>query len=208
MHQPVLLNEIIEFLAPCPGGSYVDGTLGAGGHAEAILKASSPDGRLFGFDLDEEAINFTQAKLLIYGDRFRCWHAGYHQALSILNSLGVKEVNGIVIDLGLSSDQLEDQQRGFSFRFLGPLDMRFDKTQTNSAQHLLNDLSEIQLEQIISDYGEEPRARKIAQRLKAAIGKGSLTNTYELSEIILKSVGRKRGKIHPATRVFQALRIA
>ncbi len=208
MHQPVLIKEIIEFLAPHSGGLYVDGSLGAGGYAEAILEASSPDGQLFGFDVDEESINSVRTRLQAYGDRLKFWHAGYHEAGSLLEALGIGKVDGIVLDLGLSSDQLEDPGRGFSFRFSSPLDMRFDRTQGNSAADLLNDLSEVQLKQIISDYGEEPRAGKIAQRLKEGMRRGTLTNTQQLSDIVLKSVGRKRGKIHPATRVFQALRIA
>ena len=208
MHQPVLITEIIEFLDPHSGGLYVDGSLGAGGYAEAILEVSSPDGRLLGFDLDEDSISRTLARLQTYGERFQCWHAGYHQAVGLLQSIGIDQVDGIVIDLGLSSDQLEDTNRGFSFRYSSPLDMRFDRTQGKSAEDLLNDLSQIELEQIISEFGEEPKARKIAQRLKESVGRGTLTNTHELSEIVLKSVGRIRGKIHPATRVFQALRIA
>jgi len=199
---------MIEFLAPHSGGLYVDGSLGAGGYAEAILEASSPDGQLFGFDVDEESINRVRTRLQTYGDRFKFWHAGYHEAGLLLEALGIGKMDGIVLDLGLSSDQLEDPGRGFSFRFTSPLDMRFDSTQGNSAADLLNDLSEDQLKQIISDYAEEPRAGKIAQRLKEGMRRGILTNTQQLSDIVLKSVGRKRGKIHPATRVFQALRIA
>ncbi len=208
MHQPVLIKEIVEFLDPHSGGLYVDGSLGAGGYAEAILEVSSPDGRLLGFDLDEDSISRTLARLQTYGERLQCWHAGYHQAVGLLQSIGIEQVDGIVIDLGLSSDQLEDTNRGFSFRYSSPLDMRFDRSQGKSAEDLLNDLSQIELEQIISEFGEEPKARKIAQRLKESVERGALTNTHELSDIVLKSVGRKRGKIHPATRVFQALRIA
>lgn len=208
MHQPVLIKEILQTLAPHSGGLYLDGCLGAGGYAEAILNASSPDGQLFGFDVDSESIERTEQRLQTFRKRFRFWHAGYHEAASILESTGIGKLDGIVIDLGLSSDQLEDQERGFSFKFQSPLDMRFDRTKGKSAQDLLHDLSEVELEQIISNYGEEPRAAKIARRLKEAIKNSALDSTEQLSEIVAKSVGRKRGRIHPATRVFQALRIA
>lgn len=208
LHQPVLIKEVIEFLAPRPGGVYIDGSLGAGGYAEAILEACSPDGRLLGFDIDEESINRVQVRLKTYGERFRCWHAGYHESKAVLETSGVDGVDGIVLDLGLSSDQLEDPGRGFSFKFSSPLDMRFDRTKGKSAEDLLKRLSESDLAKIIYEYGEEPRSRRIAKRLKEATKKGTLTNTQELSDLVMKTVGYKRSKIHPATRVFQALRIA
>ncbi|MGC8657828.1 MAG: 16S rRNA (cytosine(1402)-N(4))-methyltransferase RsmH [Desulfomonilaceae bacterium] len=208
MHQPVLIKEILEMLAPRSSGLYLDGCLGAGGYAEAILEVSGPNGQLLGFDVDNESIERAERRLKIFGERFRCWHAGYHESVSILESAGIVKVDGIIIDLGLSSDQLEDQQRGFSFKFQGPLDMRFDRSQGKSALDLLHELSETKLGEIISNYGEEPRAIKIAHNLKQAIKNGSLENTEQLCEVIVRSVGRKRGKIHPATRVFQALRIA
>jgi 16S rRNA (cytosine1402-N4)-methyltransferase len=207
LHQPVLIKELIEFLAPRQGGVYVDGCLGAGGYAEAILEASGPDGRLFGFDIDEDALSRAQARLQNYGERFTCWHAGYQDAQAILESIGAGKVDGIVVDLGLSSDQLDDPLRGFSFRFSGPLDMRFDRAAGESAEDLLKNISRGELEKIIREYGEEPRAARIAQRLKESANSGVLSNTQELSNIVLRTIGRKRGKIHPATRVFQALRI-
>lgn len=208
MHQPVLLKEVLEFLAPHAGGVYMDGSLGAGGYAQAILEAANPDGILLGFDIDEGSIHKTLKRLEPYGERFKCWHAGYHEALSTLGSTGIGQLNGIVLDLGLSSDQLENPDRGFSFRFAGPLDMRFNRSIEGSVEDLLNDVSEAELKKIISEYGEEPRAKKVAQWLKQAVRQGTLKTTEDLAETVFRALGRKKGRIHPATRVFQALRIA
>ncbi len=208
MHQPVLLKEVLDYLAPHSGGVYMDGCLGAGGYAEAILEAANPDGILFGFDIDQESIHIVTKRLEHYGERFRCRHAGYHEALSTLDSIGIGQLDGIVLDLGLSSDQLENPDRGFSFRSVGPLDMRFDRSTEESAEDLLKNVSEAELRRIISEYGEEPRARKIAQWLKQSLKKGTLRSTEDLAEVVMRALGRKKGRIHPATRVFQALRIA
>ncbi|MFH0958885.1 MAG: 16S rRNA (cytosine(1402)-N(4))-methyltransferase RsmH [Pseudomonadota bacterium] len=208
MHQPVLLKEVLEFLAPRAGGVYMDGSLGTGGYAEAILEAASPDGILLGFDIDEDSIHQTTKRLEHYGKRFRCWHAGYHEAFLTLDSMGIGQLNGIVLDLGLSSDQLENPNRGFSFRFSGPLDMRFNRSIGESAEDLLKSASESKLQRIISEYGEERRAKKIAQRLKQGVSKGTLKTTGDLADVVLRALGGKKGRIHPATRVFQALRIA
>lgn len=208
MHQPVLLKEMLEILAPRTGGVYMDGCLGAGGYAEAILQASIPDGIVLAFDVDEEAIQNTAKKLDSYGDRFRCWHAGYHEATNILDSLGVGKLDGIVIDLGLSSDQLENPERGFSFKFNSPLDMRFNRSSGRAAADLIRSSAETELQKIIAEYGEEPRAKKIAEFLKQAVEKDSLKTTQDLAQLALRALGRKRGRIHPATRIFQAIRIA
>jgi 16S rRNA (cytosine1402-N4)-methyltransferase len=208
LHIPALLSEIIEALAPHPGGVYLDGTLGAGGYAEAILNASEPDGKVIGLDLDLAAIEETARRLASYGERFVAVHGGYHEAAAILDRLGVSAVDGAVLDLGLSSDQLEDPARGFSFRFEGPLDMRFDTSAGEDVLQYLRRISVKQLEEILATYGEERYCKKLSRGILEARDRGELKTTLDLAEVVSRLQGNRRGKIHPATRVFQALRIA
>jgi 16S rRNA (cytosine1402-N4)-methyltransferase len=204
----VLLREVVEVLGPVSGGVYLDGTLGAGGYAEAILEASSPKGRLVGIDLDPEAIRRCKVRLERFGERFRGIHGGFDQARGILGTVGITAVDGAILDLGLSSDQLEDPERGFSFRFAGPLDMRFDMTSGQGAEDYLQNISAKKLEEILATYGEERYCKKLARGIIAARDRGELLTTQDLARIVTQLMGGRRGKIHPATRTFQALRIA
>lgn len=208
MHVPVLLREILQALRPRSGGVYLDGTLGAGGYAEAILEESSPDGVVIGLDLDPEACERAAHRLERFGKRVTVVHRGFQEAKEALADLGVTSLDGAVLDLGLSSNQLEDPQRGFSFRFAGPLDMRFDTTSGQGALEYLQNISVKKLEEILATYGEERYCKKLARGLIAARDRGSLVTTEDLASEVLRILGGRRGKIHPATRTFQALRIA
>jgi len=204
-HKPVLYQEILDVLRPHAGGIYVDGTLGAGGHAWGILEASSPDGKLIGFDLDPQALEIAREKLAPFGDRFVLVHASYTRLTEQLDSLDVDSVDGILLDLGLSSMQLAAADRGFSFQEEGPLDMRFDPQAKTSAADLVNHLPESELADLIYQYGEERYARRIAAAVVAA---RPVDTTSELADLVAKAVPGGRSRIHPATRTFQALRIA
>jgi 16S rRNA (cytosine1402-N4)-methyltransferase len=203
-HQPVLYHEIIHFLQPKSPGKYVDATVGAGGHAMGILEASSPDGRLLALDRDPQALELASQRLSVYGNRAVFVHKSYIHLQQETQRLGWEIVNGIVFDLGVSSMQIDNPERGFSFQFEGPLDMRFDPQQTTDAASLVNDLSEKDLIDIIWRFGEERNARRIA---RAICQSRPISTTLELAELIRRTVGQ-RERIHPATRTFQALRIA
>ena len=211
-HIPVLYDEVLAGLKVRPGGWYIDATLGAGGHAAGILQGSTPNGRLLGLDADEESIEFARQILRPFGDRviFRVTNFRHLQATATV--LGFEQVDGVLIDLGLSTRQLEDAERGFSFSQDGPLDMRMDARQRTTAADLVNHLPEAELADLLWRYGEERFARQIA---KAIVAARPMTTTGHLSEVVARTVGRKEGKrsqvrprIHPATRTFQALRIA
>lgn len=208
MHVPVLLQEVLQNLRPQPGGVYLDGTLGTGGYAKAILDASSPDGTVVGLDLDPQAVRQTALRLQTYGERFRCVHGGFQEAGRILMDLGVAAIDGAVLDLGLSSEQLDDPERGFSFRFDGPLDMRFDTTSEEDVLDLLERISVNKLEEILATYGEERYYKKLARGILEARRRGALSTTQDLANVVSRILAGRRGKIHPATRTFQALRIA
>ena len=209
-HRPVLYHEIIHALQPSRGGFYVDCTLGAGGHASGILQASSPDGRLLGLDVDPQALDLAHLHLASFGPRVIIVQASYTALLEQLDVLSWHAVNGIVIDLGVSSMQLDTPERGFSFRTDAPLDMRFDPATPLNAADLVNTLTEENLADILYQYGEEKQSRRIA---RAIVDARPLRTTRQLSDVVLRSVGRRKGdsetqRIHPATRTFQALRIA
>jgi len=208
VHVPVLLEEMLLALRPIPGGLYLDGTLGAGGYAEAILKACGPDGRVVGLDLDPAAVRRATARLEHFGSRFVARHGGFHEAVGILASLGIDLLDGAVLDLGLSSDQLDDPLRGFSFRFDGPLDMRFDTTSPETALSYLQRISINKLEEILATYGDERYCKKLARTLVQSRDSGRLTTVQDLVRLINGVMGSRKGRIHPATRTFQALRIA
>lgn len=203
-HVPVLYDEALAWLQPHPGGWYIDATLGAGGHAEGILLASHPDGRLLGMDADPDALQHASKVLEPFGDRAMLQVANFRQLAGVAGALGIREVDGILMDLGLSSRQLDDAERGFSFAQDGPLDMRMDRRQGPSAADLVNTLSEAELSDILWQYGEERHARRIAAAIAA---ERPLATTGQLADLVARTVGR-REKIHPATRTFQALRIA
>lgn len=204
-HQPVLYNEIIHALHPFSPGLYVDGTVGAGGHAWGILDACKPEGRLLGLDLDPPALEIANQRLSVFNPRVTLVQASYTTLLEQIHRLGWTQVNGIVLDLGVSSIQLDRPERGFSFLNEGPLDMRFGPEQPNSAEDLVNTLPEADLADLIWRYGEEPQSRRIA---RAIIASRPLHTTHELAEVVSQATGGRRGRIHPATRTFQALRIA
>jgi 16S rRNA (cytosine1402-N4)-methyltransferase len=204
-HISVLYHNIIESLRPNTVGKYVDATVGAGGHAWGILNASSPQGQLLGLDLDPVALDLAEKRLHEFTGRYTLRHTSYTTLLETLKSLGWDAVDGIIIDLGVSSMQIDSPERGFSFLKDGPLDMRFDPTQGSSAADLVNTLSETDLADILFTYGEERLSRRIA---RAIVGNRPFHTTLELAKLIEKTIGKSGGKIHPATRSFQALRIA
>ena len=204
-HQPVLYHEVLHALQPGPGGRYVDGTLGAGGHAAGILRDSRPDGLLLGLDLDPAALEIAGRKLAEFGERAILEQGSYRDFRLHLNNLGWKKIDGFLLDLGLSSMQLDQADRGFSFREEGPLDMRFDPSQLVTAADLVNNLSAEELANLIYRYGEERHSRKIAD---AIVAQRPLETTQELADLITSLLGGEKGRLHPATRTFQALRIA
>jgi len=203
-HIPVLYDEVLTGLQPRPGAAYIDATLGAAGHAVGILRASAPDGRLLGLDADPEAVAFARQVLQPFGERATLRTANFRRLAAVARSAGFGQVAGILFDLGLSSRQLEAADRGFAFRREGPLDMRLDPRQEVTAADLVNGLPEKELADLIWRYGEERHARRIARAIVAA---RPLTTTDRLAQVVARAVGR-RGRIHPATRTFQALRIA
>jgi 16S rRNA (cytosine1402-N4)-methyltransferase len=210
VHVPVLLLEVIEQLQPRSGGIYVDGNLGLGGHSEAILKHSSPDGRVIGLDWDERALGLAMERLNVYGDRINCVRSNFAEIDRVLADLGVTEVDGILLDLGLSSLQLDEGQRGFSFRGSEPLDMRMDDRVSVTAADLLNTASEEELADIFYYFGEERQARRIASAISAARVRRPFKTTDQLVDLVEKAIPRRfhPRKIHVATKVFQGLRIA
>jgi 16S rRNA (cytosine1402-N4)-methyltransferase len=209
-HQPVLYHEIILALQPQQGGFFVDGTLGAGGHAWGILNASGPQGQLLGLDLDPHAIDLSKQRLAIFGARVIVRQASYLTLLEQLSSLDWPPVQGIVLDLGVSSMQLDVPERGFSFRHSAPLDMRFDPAGQVQAADLVNNLSERELADLIFRYGEERYAFQIARAIVASRPVDSTTHLAEIISGVVTSMkrARKPAGLHPATRTFQALRIA
>lgn len=205
-HQPVLYQEVLDALAPRSGKSYLDGTVGAGGHAEGILLASAPQGRLLGLDLDPKALAISRQRLLPFQGRAILRQASYRDAATVLREIGWGSVDGILLDLGVSSMQFDQAERGFSFRESGPLDMRFNPNGETTAADLVNLLDEKSLADLIYEFGEERYSRRIARAIVAA---RPFQTTGKLAETIQKAVPRGYDPhIHPATRTFQALRIA
>lgn len=209
-HIPVMLEEVLRYLQPRPGGHYIDGTLGGGGHTAAILERSAPDGRVLGIDADQQALERVKARLAGYIEdgRLVLVHSNFANLGCIVKKLQVPPVQGVLLDLGFSSDQMDDPQRGFSFSADGPLDMRLDPSLTLSAADIVNTAREEELADIFWRYGEEHRSRQIARRIVRERAKQPLTRTARFASLVAVGVPRKAGAIHPATRVFQALRIA
>ena len=205
IHKPVLLSEAVEALHAQPGKRYVDCTLGSGGHAAAILAKIMPDGQLLGIDADPEAIETSKTGLANYTKSTILINDNFANLESICRESDFLPVHGILFDLGLSSTQLEVSERGFSFQNDGPLDMRFSPAQELTAADIINILPEDKLSQLIKTYGEERHSRWIARHI---IESRPISSTLQLVSIIEKAVGSHRGKIHPATRTFMALRIA
>jgi 16S rRNA (cytosine1402-N4)-methyltransferase len=208
-HIPVMAKEALDFLQCKPGGIYVDATVGLGGHALAILEQIQPGGMLIGIDRDKESIEKAYARLKPFGESFRLFHDNYKNLSLILNNLAVNSVDGILLDLGVSSYQLLSPERGFSFQSDVMLDMRMDRTQQWTAADLVNNMSERELADIIYRYGEERLSRRIAAAIVQEREKAPITRCSQLAAIISR-VFKIRGHqaIHPATRTFQALRIA
>jgi 16S rRNA (cytosine1402-N4)-methyltransferase len=205
IHKPVLLKEAIDALQIQPGKNYVDCTLGSGGHAAAILEKSQPYGRLLGIDTDPEAVRIAQTRLSQYAESTIIVNGNFANLELICEENDFLPVNGILFDLGISSLQLGEPERGFSFQREGPLDMRFSPSQELTAADILSILPEDKLAMLIYDYGEERHSRQIA---KYIVSHRPINNTLELANIVERAIGGKRGKIHPATRTFMALRIA
>ena len=203
-HRSVLLTEALDALALGPGRCYLDGTLGGGGHSEALLEAGA---MVVGVDQDVDALCHARKRLARFGERFHAVHASFGDVSQVLDSLGVQQLDGALLDLGVSSYQIDTAERGFSFQNDGPLDMRMNRSASVSARDLVNTASAEQLERMFKEYGEEPNARKIAQRLIRDRMVRPLASTFDLVRSI-ESVVPRRGKTHPATKVFQALRIA
>ncbi len=210
-HIPVMLEEVLKFLQPSAGGHYVDGTVGGGGHTGAILERSAPSGRVLGIDSDAQALARVERRLAsaVEDGRLVLVHGNFAELARIVDEAGfVSFVDGILLDLGFSSDQMDDPQRGLSFSADGPLDMRLDRSQELNAADLVNNASEQELADIFWRYGEEYRSRQIAWRIVRERSRGQITQTTQLARLAAAGVAYRPGMIHPATRVFQALRIA
>lgn len=203
-HEPVLLAQTLALLAPAPGELFVDGTLGGGGHTEALLEAGA---RVIGLDQDPEALAFARERLARFGDRFQAVRANFETVETVLDRLGVAQIDGALLDIGVSSWQLDAPQRGFSFQEDGPLDMRMDPDGPVSAADLVNTAPEEELIRIFREYGEESAARRIAGQIVRDRALRPFETTFDLVRSVEK-VHPRRGRAHPATKVFQALRIA
>jgi 16S rRNA (cytosine1402-N4)-methyltransferase len=203
-HEPVLLAEVLELLAVKPGGLYVDGTLGMGGHSEELLRRSAPGGRLLAVDRDSETMAVATARLASFGERARFVHADYREIPALL---GDERADGILLDLGISSVQLDDPERGFSFQADAPLDMRMDRSHGETAADVVNRLAEPDLADLIYRFGEEPGSRRIAKAIATARRKARIRTTGELADIVRRAAPRPKPGLHPATRTFQAIRI-
>ncbi len=206
-HYSVMLEETVEQLSVKAEGTYVDGTLGGGGHAYEVCKRLS-GGRFIGIDQDEAAISAAGERLACYGPKVTIVRSNYCNMKSVLSDLGVTGVDGIVLDLGVSSYQLDTEDRGFSYRFDAPLDMRMDRRQTLTARDIVNGYSESELYRIIRDYGEDQFAKNIAKHIVMERAKGPIETTFQLNEIIKASIPAKmRQNGHPSKQTFQAIRI-
>ncbi|WP_339136181.1 MAG: 16S rRNA (cytosine(1402)-N(4))-methyltransferase RsmH [Candidatus Electrothrix sp. GW3-4] len=210
LHIPVLFQEVMEWLRPSATGCYVDGTLGLGGHTEMILEQSAPAGRVLGFEWDGQAARFAAERLAGFGDRFQLLRASYADMAEQLQHHGQGLVDGILVDLGVSSLQLDCPERGFSFRDNAPLDMRMDTSREVTAEQLVNRLSQDELADVFFHYGEERQARRVARFIVEAREQERLETTRQLADLVALAIPKKYHpkKIHVATKVFQALRIA
>jgi 16S rRNA (cytosine1402-N4)-methyltransferase len=210
VHIPVMPHEVLEALAPRPGGRYVDGTLGGAGHTALLLEHSAPDGRVLAIDADPQALERARVRLgaAVEAGRLLLRHGNFAEMAGLARQADFAPVDGVLLDLGLSSDQLADRERGFAFAHDAPLDMRFDPARHPSAAELVNTLDEVDLADVLWRYGEERRSRAIARRIVEARKRAPITRTAELARLVAGAVPGRPGGIHPATRTFQALRIA
>ena len=209
-HEPVLLKEVLEWLNPAPGGVFADGTLGGGGHSEAILKLLPETGRLIGIDRDETALAAASARLAPFRDRFTAIHGNFFRMKSLLLQKGIAAADGILLDLGVSSYQLDEPSRGFSYKAEAPLDMRMDQTAALTAADVVNGYPEKELVRIFRDYGEERFSPLIARRIAERRAQAPIRTTTELADLIagaIPSKFRHKEQQHPARRCFQAIRI-
>lgn len=208
-HRSVLLDETVDGLSIKADGIYVDGTLGGGGHAYEIARRLGKKGSIVGIDRDEAAIEAAGIRLKDFGERVTIVRSNYCEMKSLLHHIGIDKVDGIVLDLGVSSYQLDTAERGFSYREDAPLDMRMDRRQKMTARDIVNEYSEMELYRVIRDYGEDKFAKNIAKHIVTARGKCSIETTGQLTEIIRQSIPMKYQKKsgHPAKRTFQAIRI-
>ena len=207
MHLSVMLQETIDALAVKQGGCYIDGTLGSAGHSAEILKRAGATGRVLGIDRDPEALVRSRVRLSEIPGTVCLAHGAHGDLLRIAKANGFESVYGILLDLGVSSDQLDTPERGFSFRFDGPLDMRMDPTRGESAAEVIAQAGEQELGTIFWKLGEEQQSRRIAKAIVYERERGAITTTAQLAELVSKAVGGKKGPRHPATKVFQALRM-
>lgn len=210
-HQPVLMNQTLNSLKLRPGGVYLDGTLGGGGHTEAILQATEPDGKVIGLDQDDEALAAASQRLKPFGERFCPIRANFAEMEQVLAADGIAGLDGVLLDIGVSSHQLDEPDRGFSYMQDGPLDMRMDRRGGQTAADLVAELSESELANLIYRYGEEKFSRRIARRIVEQRAQTPIESTKQLAELIsaaIPAAQRRKEKQHPAKRTFQALRIA
>ncbi len=209
-HVPIMVSEVLELLEPARGGIFVDGTLGGGGHAEAVLSALPEGGRLFGIDRDDEALKAAGARLARFGDRFTAIKGNFFDMKRLLSEYGIYRVDGILLDLGVSSHQLDAAERGFSYKAEAPLDMRMDQSAPLSAKTVVNEWPEAELKRIFWEYGEEKFSGKIANRIVERRKEKPIETTTELAELIKSAIPAKfrNEPQHPARRCFQAIRIA
>jgi 16S rRNA (cytosine1402-N4)-methyltransferase len=208
VHEPVMVRETLQALCPRAGGLYADATAGGGGHSQALLEASAPDGRVVAIDRDPEAVAEARHKLAAYGERALVLHGDYAELGAILQRCGAERIDGLVADLGVSSHQLQSAERGFTFSAEGPLDMRMDPSSGATLHDLLERIDERELADVLFRYGEERRSRAVARSILRARDRSELTSTADLRRAVVRALGPRRGRIDPATRTFQALRIA
>ncbi len=209
-HIPVMVQETLKFLQPAPGKIIVDATLGAGGHAEMLLKKMTSKGMVIGIDCDSHALETAKKRLALWGDNFRAIHGNFQALEKLLGRHGIKKIDGLLFDLGVSSMQLDSPQRGFTYRDDAPLDMRMDQTLSQTALQVLKEMPRRELSRIFKEYGEERWAAKIAYLIdRHRRTKGDIQSSGQLVELIKEAIppGARHGRGHPAKRVFQALRI-
>ena len=205
-HKPVLFDEVMENIISEGDAVYVDCTLGGGGHTEGMLERSSAESKVIGIDQDKEAINFAKERLKKYGNKIEIFQDNFRNLDTVIYLAGYNKVDRILMDIGVSSNQLDNLERGFSYRYDAKLDMRMDRNLKISAYEVVNDFSEKEIADIIYKYGEEPKSRKIAKNIVEYRKNKKIETTLELSEIIIKSIGKSMKK-HPSKRTFQAIRI-